>query len=1626
MGAGEQFVISVVVTGAPQAEAASAKVAGSMRGMEAAATKASTVGGRGASSMAQKWTSAGTSMAATGKKLNRNVTLPILAIGAVTGKMAIDFEKGMRNVNSIAQLPEPAFKRLNKQVLEMAGPTAQAPKTLAEGLYDLVSSGFDAKESIVVLNASARAATAGLTTTEVSTKAVAAALNAYHRPASDARAISDDLFQTVNLGVVTFDELASSIGYVLPAAATMGIDLKQVGASISTLTKEGQSGSNAVTNINAAITAFIKPSKAMAAILKELGYDTSAQLIHQKGFQGALEEVIGATDGTKEAIGQLFPNVRAMRAVFGLTGDSAKSAGKDLLGFGSDTGATATVLKEQSKSLAFQWQQLKAEGSVLAIELGSKLIPVFREVAHDLGSMVEGFTELPDPVQSTTIKFLALAAVAGPILRLGGAFATLGSKVIEGMALLKGAAIIGDLQAAMSLAMAGEAGGFAIIGAEAGTALLGGLLTGVAAGAGAFAIGNLLTSALSGDFQDAGFELGGSLLGGIVGFMVGGPVGAAIGVGLGSVGGELVSSMFSGGEAKATLQEELAKVTKDAHVGHKNLLSSTNLVADAEQRLTQTGKRQSRVADEVRAAQKRLNNAREAGNLPRVRREEAHLNELKAKQIHLTHIQWREETLLHAAKVKNTADARHERTVEVALVRTREAALEQAKKHEAVTRKAFERSVLQQKPLKEQNEKEKELIEAQKRRKGASEKLQGSEKELGGTMKEITQKFGKDFAEQLRKQIPLWGSTAAQWRKGAAALHQLTPGVQGLNQIIGNYKERQEGSAEASGKGTRSLKRFGNAAEEVGGKVKTARTEVVTGFTGMETKSSAFLGALDVPSPFQVPGKASGGLMEVKGRGNRDTVPITQQQVSAMVAPGEMLAVINRHQAPLLNRALHNEYGVDGLGDFFSTYDRPHHMAIGGLVEPKVRSGGAFRRGEQRDLHMGYQAAVHYLQTHDRYGRLVRNGNRMDAMHQPYLWGGGHGASASVGGPWDCSGGISELLDGAGFKTTPMVSGGFASYGAAGKGKASILANAEHVYAVLGNRAIGTSSENPGGGFGWIDGYTYRPGFTVRHVDLGAGAIPGGAARGGKGQPPKKGFATGGFVSTAYGPPWTGINGTGVTATEVDLTSSPHKYIVAVDPSVIPLHSKLGIHPNPFHTNEPFAAEDTGSAIQGKRIDFYDWRGRASQLGWGRRTVTVDEGAGGGPAKEKPIHKKAEFGFKGGATSAGGTYAPGRGSVSTDRLPSFGSLPDTLFQVRKELAERRAQLAQYRRAYHIQKDPRERAALKTNIDLLTGRIQALLRQQGRLVRERHEKRVTARIAKRGLFPSFDSLLGGDEGNYDHSTEYAGQVIDLEPERLTDAYAGSERAAFDTELGVELKWRNDLLRGEQQADKRSRQITKDIEDIEALKGKDQRAYNRQKYRLKPLRDALAGVATQKGEWGTKLGEVQGLAGPPGILSMLPAEPAAGSFGGYIFETQKSIRDLGLRLKSANEEGGGESELDAAKLERVEEENRNLRRERAVEQAQRPVLGDYLGAYKTGGILPADGYYYGHKDETVIPSDIGALMSLAVNINGRDGVLEQLIDVAVEKRLTAAGRRVGLGRSTPSAPGRRAAMTQGRSR
>ena len=106
-----------------------------------------------------------------GQKLTASSTKLLIAgglmAGAVAGvgiasiKMAAQFETSMRNVNSISKLSEQQFAAISDEVLQLSTRMPQSAKALADGLYDIASSGFAGADGMKVLEASAKAASSG-------------------------------------------------------------------------------------------------------------------------------------------------------------------------------------------------------------------------------------------------------------------------------------------------------------------------------------------------------------------------------------------------------------------------------------------------------------------------------------------------------------------------------------------------------------------------------------------------------------------------------------------------------------------------------------------------------------------------------------------------------------------------------------------------------------------------------------------------------------------------------------------------------------------------------------------------------------------------------------------------------------------------------------------------------------------------------------------------------------------------------------------------------------------------------------------------------------------------------------------------------------------------------------------------------------------------------------------------------------------------------------------------------------------------------------------------------------------------------------------------------------------------
>lgn len=358
----------------------------------------------------------------------RNVGLALAAAGATMtatlaglGKITLDFQTSMRNTNSIAKEMEGTFRKTFETVAKL-GPklgTNQGPRQLAEALYDINSSGFSGQEGLNVLAAAAKAASAGMTDAKTAAGVITQSLNAYGASSAQAGQFADIMFRTVEKGVITFEQLASSIGQVNASAKGTGVSFEEVNAGIAVLTQRGSSAGSAVTGLRNLIQQLSAPTKEAQELLDAYGISAGEAAIRSKGLAGVVADLYKRTGGNKVALRRILGDQESADAAAKLVGPDQGALFQQRIGeAGSASGAADSALAEQRKALMFQLQEIWAAVQGFAIlglqGLESVVVPVVDVVRRFALALLD----LP---QGMKTGIAAAAVLASGLATVGGA-----------------------------------------------------------------------------------------------------------------------------------------------------------------------------------------------------------------------------------------------------------------------------------------------------------------------------------------------------------------------------------------------------------------------------------------------------------------------------------------------------------------------------------------------------------------------------------------------------------------------------------------------------------------------------------------------------------------------------------------------------------------------------------------------------------------------------------------------------------------------------------------------------------------------------------------------------------------------------------------------------------------------------------------------------------------------------------------------------------------------------------------------------------------------------------------------------------------------------------------------------
>lgn len=343
------------------------------------------------------------------------------SLGAATQK-TVEFDRALRNINSIAQLSEPELQKLAKSIDGIsADPSIRQNVTeLTTGLYDIYSVGYKGAKALDVLKDSAKGAAAGNTETAVAVDALTGVLNANIKGATDSKTVMNALFQTVNDGKVNFPQLAGAIGQTLPFLKSGGVSLQEYGAYMADATAKSQKAEFATNNLNNLILKLAAPPKQAAKAFEELGIKTGFAELKSVGFTAKMQEIIEKTKGSDDALKKLFPDMQAFTAAQtistnGMAGYNAMAANQAKANEG--IGATARAAAKQNQGAAYETDIFKKELANLAVEVGTTLVPMLTKGARTATGLLKEFRALSPETQNNTVKFIA---VAGAVFLFAG------------------------------------------------------------------------------------------------------------------------------------------------------------------------------------------------------------------------------------------------------------------------------------------------------------------------------------------------------------------------------------------------------------------------------------------------------------------------------------------------------------------------------------------------------------------------------------------------------------------------------------------------------------------------------------------------------------------------------------------------------------------------------------------------------------------------------------------------------------------------------------------------------------------------------------------------------------------------------------------------------------------------------------------------------------------------------------------------------------------------------------------------------------------------------------------------------------------------------------------------------
>ena len=283
-----------------------------------------------------------------------------------------------------------ALAQLSTDIRNVAAEGGQSFESAFQAAYDAISAGVPATRLLDFLREANKLAIGGVTDLGTATKLLVSVFQTTGREIDKLPEQVDSLFTTIRLGRTTADELAGSLGRVLPVAESVGIGLDELGGALAALSTGGLSTAEAVTALRNVLQKILRPTGSSLEVARELVTELGTPGLRENdGLAGYLSELALRAGDNADALAELFPRIRANIGILSLLRNEGGALDDFFIPFSTKAGSAAKAVELITDTASFSFQKLKVNLQDLGVELAQNLIPTFKEFLQNVLTPIE-------------------------------------------------------------------------------------------------------------------------------------------------------------------------------------------------------------------------------------------------------------------------------------------------------------------------------------------------------------------------------------------------------------------------------------------------------------------------------------------------------------------------------------------------------------------------------------------------------------------------------------------------------------------------------------------------------------------------------------------------------------------------------------------------------------------------------------------------------------------------------------------------------------------------------------------------------------------------------------------------------------------------------------------------------------------------------------------------------------------------------------------------------------------------------------------------------------------------------------------------------------------------------------